>query len=157
MWSSVIMNIMVWTLNNCLWTIPDLISKRPKNQDVSTCGSVSPQLENIKRSLWCQIDQVRCEDTWNRAHCMVTTPFEVSLGIADIVLAWQTSLPLSLSICGAASYATATSEIFFSNLISPLGKLVVLVQQWKADNNKISKDDVFNEYISIFLLHHRAA
>ena len=122
----VIMNIMVWTLNNCLWTILDLISKRPKIQDVSTCGPVSPQLENIKRSLWCQIELVRCEDTWNRVHCMVTTPLEVSSGIADIVLAWQTSLPLSLSICGAASYATATSEIFFSNYTLPPGMLVVL-------------------------------
>ena len=146
----VIMNIMVWTLNNCLWTILDPISKRSKNQDVSTCGTVLPQLQNIKRSLWCQIELVRCEDTWNRVHCMVTTPFEVSSGIADIVLAWQTSLPVSLSICGTATYARATSEIFFSNLIWPLGTLVVLglVQQSKADNAKISKDDALKECIS---------
>ena len=113
----VIMNI--WTLNNCLWTILDLISKRPKNQDISTCGSVLPQLENIKRSLWCQIELVRCEDTWNRVHCMVTTPFEVSSGIADIVLAWQTSLPLSLSICGAASCYSHLGNILFKLHLAP--------------------------------------
>ena len=47
--------------------------------------------------LWRQIEVVRCEDTWNRVHCIVTTPFEVSTTVSAIVLAWHMTLSVRWS------------------------------------------------------------
>ena len=47
--------------------------------------------------LWRQIEVVRCEDTWNRVHCIVTTPFEVSTTVSAIVLEWHMTLSVRWS------------------------------------------------------------